>query len=113
MVAGLLAEFLRQRFDARQVVLEVAAGHHAGGHFEANFALGRAHRDGLQIRQEGMVLLGSAKVPRAAMRVAAAVAFHRADPGHLTNSGHNVVSLGFDHVEAAGDEPLTTLGKEQ
>jgi len=92
MIAGFLGQFFRQRFDARKIVLEIAAGHHAGRHFEAHFAFGCVDMDDLQVGYERMVFLRGAKVPRAAVRVASAVTFHRSNAGYLTNSGHDFVS---------------------
>ena len=42
-----------------------------------------------------MIFLGGAKIPRAGVWVTAAMAFHRANPGDFTNSGHNDFPSGY------------------
>ena len=75
MPTGPFGQFLWQRLDARKVVLEIAAAHHACRDFEAYFTFRCADRDSLQVRKEGMIFLGGAQVPRAGVWMTSAMAF--------------------------------------
>lgn len=93
VLAGFAGQLFRQGFDAREVVLEVAAAHHAGGDFQADFAFRGVHGDCLKVRQERVVLLGGAQIPRTGVRVASPMTLHRSGPRYLAYSGHERNSL--------------------
>lgn len=88
MVARLLAQVLGKRTGAGEIVLELLRSHHTGSNLKSNLALRRVNRYGLQVRQEGVVLLWCAQVPCAAMRVPTAVALEGTHTRHLTDSRH-------------------------